>query len=57
MILLSLTNNGWKDLHPTRDELLKAAQWTRTQDPSDGFFFILGELLRHLGHEDLASRL
>lgn len=46
-----------QDLRPSEDELLKAAHWTRTQDPSEGFLFVLGELLKHLGHENLVSRL
>lgn len=33
-------------LAPTRDQLLNAARWTLTQDPSPGF---LGELRRVLG--------
>lgn len=45
------------DLQPTGDELLDAARWTRTQDPSDGFRLLLGEMLKYLGHGDLASRL
>lgn len=45
------------DLHPTGDELLDAARWTRTQDPSDGFRMLLGEMLQHLGHENLVTQL
>jgi len=46
-----------KDLQPTAEELLAAARWTRTQDPSEGFLFILGETLKGLGHEDLVAQL
>ena len=46
-----------QDLQPTADELLAAARWTRLQDPSDGFLFVLGELLRHLGHGNLVDQL
>ncbi len=46
-----------QDLHPTEEELLEAARWTRTQDPSEGFLFVLGELLKHLGHGTLVDRL
>lgn len=46
-----------RDLHPTGDELLDAARWTRTQDPSDGFRMLLGEMLQHLGHENLVAQL
>jgi len=46
-----------RDLHPTGNELLDAARWTRTQDPSDGFGMLLGEMLKHLGHENLVAQL
>ncbi len=46
-----------RDLHPTGDELLDAARWTRTQDPSAGFRTLLGEMLQHLGHENLVAHL
>lgn len=45
------------DLKPTADELLDAARWTRTQDPSDGFRYLLGEMLKHLGHAELIAQL
>lgn len=45
------------DMHPTGDELLDAARWTRTQNPSDGFRMLLGEMLKHLGHENLVTQL
>jgi hypothetical protein len=38
------------DLAPTADELRDAAQWTQTQDPSEGFRFNLHSLLTQLGH-------
>ncbi len=46
-----------RDLQPTADELLAAARWTRLQDPSEGFLFVLGELLAHLGHACLIDQL
>jgi hypothetical protein len=46
-----------RDLQPTADELLAAARWTRLQDPSEGFLFVLGELLAHLGHARLIDQL
>lgn len=46
-----------RDLHPTGDELLDAARWTRIQDPSEGFRMLLGEMLQHLGHENLVAQL
>jgi hypothetical protein len=45
------------DLEPTAEELLDAAKWTRTQDPSKGFLLLLGEMLKHLGHEKLVAQL
>jgi CRP-like cAMP-binding protein len=41
----------------TADELLAAARWTRLQDPSEGFRFVLTDLLSHLGHAQLANQL
>lgn len=38
-----------RQLHPTRDELLDAARWARTHDPSEGFRGLLAETLRLLG--------
>ena len=46
-----------QDLQPTAEELLAAARWTRTQDPSEGFLFVLGEALKALGHESLIAQL
>jgi hypothetical protein len=45
------------DLAPTAEELLAAARWTRTQDPSEGFRFNLGQMFTHLGHGNLADQL
>jgi hypothetical protein len=45
------------ELQPTAEELLAAARWTRTQDPSEGFLFVLGEVLKSLGHDDLVAQL
>lgn len=45
------------DLKPTAEELLDAAKWTRTQDPSEGFLYLLGEMLKHLGHGNLVAQL
>ena len=39
-------------LSPRPDELLAAARWSRTHDPSDGFARELTAVLRHLGVED-----
>lgn len=40
-------------LHPSRDELIAAAQWTITQDPSPGYRTVLEEALSYLGVEDV----
>lgn len=39
-------------LRPTRDELLAAARWTRTHDPSDGYRDMLVAALEHFGVDD-----
>ena len=44
-------------LNPRKAELLSAARWALTQDASEGFVMILKDLLRELGHEDLAKEL
>lgn len=45
------------DLQPNGGELLDAAKWSRTQDPSDGYRLLLGEMLKHLGHGELVAQL
>lgn len=45
------------DLKPEASELRDAARWARTQDPSEGFRLLLGEMLQHLGHADLVTQL
>ena len=39
-------------LSPTADELVQAARWARTHDPSEGFREMLDRALRYLGVED-----
>jgi hypothetical protein len=39
-------------LQPTSDELILAARWTRTHDPSEGFLSVLQEVLAHFGIRD-----
>ena len=39
-------------LKPTAEELMQAARWTRTHDPSPGFEEMLERALRHLGVEN-----
>jgi len=43
-----------RTLEPTRDELLAAARWTRTHDPSEGFRDHLVAALAYLGVEDVS---
>lgn len=43
-------------LSPARDELLAAARWARTHDPSEGFLQELEGALRHFGVEDADLR-
>lgn len=44
-------------LHPTNEEMLAAARWCRTHDPSDGFRQILLSMLKALGYDDVARAL
>lgn len=39
-------------LSPTEAELLAAARWTRSHDPSEGYERVLREVLAHLGVKD-----
>jgi hypothetical protein len=45
------------ELRPNRDDLLEAARWASTHDPSPGFRSLLVELLRALGLEDADDQL
>jgi hypothetical protein len=46
-----------RDLEPERDELLAAARWARSHDPSPGFRSLLVETLRAQGVEDADAAL
>ena len=46
-----------RELQPNRDELLSAARWTRTHDPSPGFRSLLVDALRQFGVEDANASL
>ena len=46
-----------KKLSPTADELLAAARWTFTQDVSEGFRQVVGEVLQALGYGNLIEQL
>jgi hypothetical protein len=39
------------DLQPTDEELRAAAEWTQTQDPSEGVLFNLRMLLKEISHD------
>ncbi len=40
-------------LSPTEEELLAAAHWSRSHDPSEGYAQMLRDVLTHLGVEDV----
>jgi hypothetical protein len=46
-----------QELNPDQDELLTAARWSLTHDPSPGYRSALVETLRRLGLEDADGRL
>lgn len=46
-----------RELRPDRDELLAAARWAVTHDPSAGFRSLLVDALRQLGAEDADASL
>jgi hypothetical protein len=41
-----------KALDPSEAELLQAARWTRTHDPSEGYRSVLAQVLEHFGVDD-----
>jgi hypothetical protein len=43
-------------LNPSQNELIKAGQWSRTHDVSDGYAMLLSDLLNQLGYKYAASR-
>ena len=45
-----------RELQPTDEELLAAAAWTRTHDPSDGYRQGLQWFLKEFGYEHLVDR-
>lgn len=45
-----------RQLKPTDDELLQAARWTRSHDPSPGYLQALQWFLREFGYGQLAER-
>ncbi len=55
--LLSHHLQDLRELRPNRAELLAAARWTLTHDPSPGSRQLLGDALSHLGVEDVDGAL
>lgn len=46
-----------KALKPTDEELIRAAVWSRTHDPSDGYRTMLLQVLDHLAVRDASGRI
>ena len=46
-----------QELKPEAGELLAAARWCMSQDPSEGFREMLGTVLHHLGHGTVIDQL
>jgi len=44
-------------LRPTSEEIVAAARWCRTHDPSDGFLQILTSMLKILKYDDAAEKM
>ena len=44
-------------LSPTSDEILQAAKWSMTLDPSDGYREMLKQLLNHIGFDDAVKNI
>jgi hypothetical protein len=44
-------------LNPTDEELLKAVAWSRTHDPSEGYFESIKMFFREFGYEHLVERI
>ena len=43
-------------LSPTEEELLAAARWSTSHDPSEGYAQMLRDVLTHLGVDDVDLR-
>ena len=46
-----------RKLAPTTEELVAAAQWAKTHDPSEGFAMMLKSMLEQLEYHDAAERI
>jgi hypothetical protein len=46
-----------QSLEPSSAELESAARWSMTHDVSEGYKLIIKDLLKQMGHEDVAKRL
>jgi Nucleotidyltransferase of unknown function (DUF6036) len=49
--------NDLLSLKPTNEEIEKAAQWTLKQDVSEHFKFILKDMLKKLGYEQVSEKI
>ncbi|HET6514341.1 MAG TPA: DUF6036 family nucleotidyltransferase [Thermodesulfovibrionales bacterium] len=49
--------NDLLSLEPSAEELERAARWSMTHDVSETYRQSVKDLLRHMGHEDVAERL
>jgi len=45
------------ELKPTKRELEKAARWSMTHDPSEGYKTVLKDFLEKIGYKDVAEKL
>ena len=46
----------FRSLDPSSEEVVQAARWCRTQDPSEGFRSVLTDALSKLGFDDVVGR-
>jgi hypothetical protein len=44
-------------LHPTENELVRAARWSMSHDPSEGYRLSIKTFLREFGHEKAAEQI
>ncbi len=49
--------NDLMQLNPTDEEILMAAKWSMTQDPSEGYKMVLKKFLEHFGYEYLCDKI
>jgi len=49
--------NDLMQLNPADDEILMAAEWSMTQDPSEGYKMMLKKFLEHFGYGHLCEKI